>query len=130
MYHVAYNNNDRGKVFTVHTMKGPFEFLLHPKGLLYLDLEQHNRPDAMFTMKIRNNYERRTKHEVRKAIGTRRLQGMVGHPSQWDIERLVCNSMITHCPITSQDVSIAYEIASTEGSHQPHPPTSCPTSHH
>ena len=56
-------------------------------------------------MVIRNNYKGHNKHEVRKVIEARHLQGMIDHPSQRGFEELVCNNMIIHCPITSHDVS-------------------------
>ena len=42
-----------------------------PKILHYLDLEQCNSPDTMFTMKIKKNYEGHAKEEVKKATEAR-----------------------------------------------------------
>ena len=33
---------------------------------------------------------------------------MIGHHSQWDFEGLVCNNLITHCPIMSHNMPNTY----------------------
>ena len=43
------------------------------EGLHYLDLEKCKEAEMMITMMIRDNYKGHTKHEIRKAIETRKL---------------------------------------------------------
>ena len=94
MYHVTYNSSTSGG----HA--GPSGISTTPKGLHYLELKQNNNPSIMFAMTIRGNCKGHRKYEIRKAIEARCLQGVIGHPSQWDFEGLVCSNMITHCPLT------------------------------
>ena len=44
------------------------------------------------------------------AISACRLQGMMGHPSQHEVEEMVHEKMTQNCPIKPQDVTNAYKI--------------------
>ena len=74
-----YQSDDRCEVLTVHLNRGQLEFVPHPKGLHYLDLEKCKDVEMMMASTIRYNYEEHSKNESRKTIKARKLQGMMGH---------------------------------------------------
>ena len=64
----------------------------------------------MMAITVQNNYEDCMKHEVKKATEARKLQTMLGHPSQRDFERMVHADLIANCPMTEKDVSNGYAL--------------------
>ena len=70
----------------MHISKGRIEFIPHQKGLHYLDMEQCDTLSLVMVMTGQKNYEGYTKHEVKKAIEARKLQAMLGHPSQRNLK--------------------------------------------
>ena len=85
MFRVTYDSKDRGGVFTVQMEKGKTEFIPHPKGLRYLDLEKFDDLQMLMAITVEENHEGCTKHDVRKAKEAWRLLNMMGgHESQSD----------------------------------------------
>jgi hypothetical protein len=56
---------------------------------------------------VQGNYEGYTKKDILKASEARRVQGMIGNPSEKDYKGMVSGSLITNCPITTTDISNA-----------------------
>ena len=94
----------------MHISKGRIEFIPHQKGLHYLDMEQCDTLSLVMVMTGQKNYEGYTKHEVKKAIEARKLQAMLGHPSQRNFEEMVHHNLISNCPVSKNDVTNAYKI--------------------
>jgi hypothetical protein len=59
---------------------------------------------------VRGNFEGYTRHEIKKAHKARRLQGMIGNPTEQEFAGIVHGKLITNCPVTVQDVHNANQI--------------------
>jgi hypothetical protein len=59
---------------------------------------------------VRDNFEGHTKRNITKAKEAQRLQGMVGNPTDKEFKGMVCERLITNCPITEQDIENANRI--------------------
>ena len=59
---------------------------------------------------VRENYEGCTKHDLEKAKEARRLQGMIGNPTEREFIGMVREKLIANCPITVRDVDNANRI--------------------
>ena len=94
----------------MHTPYGEVEFIRHPRGLYYLDLNKTSNAHMLMVMTIKENIKRYTKQAVDGAVKARCLQGMMGHPSQRDFANLVHDQLVQNCPITTNDVTNAYNI--------------------
>ena len=103
-------SNDRCGVFTVHIPNREVEFIKHPRGLHYLDLNKPSNAQIRMATTINENIEGYTKQAVDGTIKAQHLQGMMGHPSQHDFANLVCDQLVQNCPITTNDVTNAYNI--------------------
>jgi hypothetical protein len=98
-------------VFKVHTEDGIVEFKPSKKGLHYHDTsEDSSNFECMLVNTVRDNFEGHTKQDIVKAKEDRRLQGMVGNPTDKEFKRMVREKNITNCPVTVQDVENANHI--------------------
>ena len=59
---------------------------------------------------VQGNYEGYTKKDILKANKARRVQGMIGNPSEKDYKGMVSGNLITNCPITTTNISNAHAI--------------------
>jgi hypothetical protein len=110
-HHITYDSRDRRGVFIVHTPTGNVEFKPSKKGLHYLDLAtDKHQVEHMLVNTVAGNFEGFTKKEVAQAHAARRLQGMLGSPSEWDFNGMVREKLIVNCPVTSTDVQRAHQI--------------------
>jgi len=107
-HRVTYDSWDRAGVFKVHTKEGIVEFKPSEKRLHYHDTsEDSSNFECMLVNTVRDNFEGHTKHDIAKAKEARRLQGMVGNPTNKEFKGIVCEKLITNCPVTVQDVENA-----------------------
>ncbi len=84
------------------------EFKPSEKGLHYHDTsEDGSNFKCMLVNTVRDNFEGHTKHNIAKAKEAQRLQGMVGNPTNKEFKGMVCEQLITNCPVTVQDVENA-----------------------
>ena len=132
-HRVTYDSWDRNGVFKVHTQDGVVEFKPSERGLHYIDVSterdvvQHMLVTADISVKedkegenvtkecmmvttVRGNLEGYTRHEIGKAKEARRLQGMIGNPTEKEFEGMVREKLIANCPVTVQDVHNANRI--------------------
>jgi len=110
-HRVTYDSWDRDGVFKVHTEEGIVEFKSSEKGLHYHDTsEDSSNFKCMLVNTVRDNFEGHTKHDIAKAKEAQRLQGMVGNPTDKEFKGMVCEKLITNCPVTVQDVENANHI--------------------
>ena len=79
----------------VHIDKGPVYFHKDKQGLPYIDLDA-SVYDAATTLvqTVRSNYEGFTKKDTKAAKTARKLQGMIGSPSEKDYGGMVSSNMI------------------------------------
>ena len=119
LYPIRYSSHpeDKGEAnFEVHTKQGVAKFKPCEKGLHYLNIcELKTKHDETVmalaeVTTIRKNYEGFTKREVEQAIQARKLQAMLGSPSQTDYEGMVRGKLIDHCPISITDIKNAHRI--------------------
>ena len=61
----------------------------------------------MLVNTVQDNVEGHTKHDIARAKEARRLQGMIGNPTDKEFKGVVCEKLITNCPITVQDAENA-----------------------
>ena len=135
-HRVTYDSWDRNGVFKVHTKDGVVEFKPSERGLHYVDVsaemdvvqhmlvtadipeeeEKYEKEgenvtkECMMVTTVRGNLEGYTRHEIEKAKEARRLQGMIGNPTERELEGLVREKLIANCPVTVQDVHNANRI--------------------
>ena len=133
-HRVTYDSWDRDGVFKVHTKNGVVEFKPTERGLHYVamsvegDVVQHMlvtadvskekdeeeiesaNEECMMVTTVRGNLEGHTRHEIEKANEARRLQGMIGNPTEREFEGMVREKLIANCPVTVQDVHNANRI--------------------
>ena len=109
LYSITYDSIDG--YYVVHTDKGPVYFHKDEQGLPYIDLDA-SVYDAATTLvqKVRSNYEGFTQKDIKAAKAARKLQGIIGSPSEKDYGGMVSSNMIKNFPIDSTDVSNARAI--------------------
>jgi hypothetical protein len=61
----------------------------------------------MMVNTVRKNFEGFTKHEIKMAQEARRLQGMIGNPTDREFTGIVREKHIANCPVTVHDVQNA-----------------------
>jgi len=61
----------------------------------------------MLVNTVHDNFEGHTKHDIAKAKEAQRLQGMISNPTDKEFKGVVCEKLITNCPITVQDAENA-----------------------
>jgi hypothetical protein len=95
----------------VHTKEGISEFKPSEKGLHYHDTSEDNSNfECIVVNTVRDNFEGHTKRNIAKAKEARRLQGMVGNPTDKEFKGMVRERLITICPITVQDIENANRV--------------------
>ena len=95
----------------VHTDKGPVCFHKDEQGLPYINLGASVYDAATILVQtVRSNYEGFTKKDVKAAKAARKLQGMIGSPSEKDYGGTVSSNMIKKIPIDSTGVSNARTV--------------------
>jgi hypothetical protein len=73
-------------------------------------IEAEAEAAVVLVQTVRGNYEGYTKGKVLKAKEARRVQAMMGNPSEKDYNTMVSNNLIPECPITSMDITNARAI--------------------
>jgi len=110
-HRVTYDSWDCDGVFKVHTEEGIVEFKPSEKGLHYHDTsEDSSNFECMLVNTVQDNFEGHTKHDIAKAKEARRLQGMIGNPTDKEFKGMVREKLITNYPVTVQDVENANRI--------------------
>ena len=73
------------------------------------EVESATKECMMVTM-VWGHLEGYTRHEIEKAQEARRLQGMIGNPTEKELVGMVREKRIANCPVTVQDVHNANRI--------------------
>jgi hypothetical protein len=108
---VTYDSWDHGRDFQVHTPGGVVEFNSNPHGLHYLDVtNKDSGVEWILVNMVRANFEGFTWHEVEKANEARCLQEMIGNPTEREFAGMVCEKLITNCPVTVHNINNANRI--------------------
>ena len=81
--------------YVVQTDKGPVCFHKDEQGLPYIDLDASVYDAATILVQtVLSNYEGFTKKDIKAAKAARKLQGMIGSPSDKDYGGMVSSNMI------------------------------------
>jgi hypothetical protein len=131
---ITYYSWDWNGVFKVHTKDGVVEFKPSERGLHYVDVsvegdvvqhmlvtaniseEDYDKEaesatkECMMVTTAQGNLEGYTRHEIKKAKEARRLQGIIGNPTEKELAGMVREKLIANCPVTVQDVHNANRI--------------------
>ncbi len=95
----------------MHTNKGIVEFKPSAQGLHYHDVsDASSNIELMLVNTVRENFEGYTCHEVEKAREARRIQGMIGNPTKREFAGMVCEQLLTNCPVTVRYVDNPNQI--------------------
>ena len=93
------------------TDKGTVCFHKDKQGLPYIDIDASAYDaETILLQTVHSNYEGFTKKDIKAAKAARKLQGMIGSPSDKDYGGMVSINMIKNCPIDSTDVSNVHAI--------------------
>ena len=97
---ITYNSIDG--YYVVHTDKGPVCFHKDKQGLPYINIDASVYDAATILVQtVRSNYKGFTKKDIKAAKAARKLQGMIGSPSEKDYGGMVSINMIKNFPIYS-----------------------------
>ncbi len=69
--------------------------------------EDEESNNLVMANNVRKNFEGFTKHEIKIAQEARRLQGMIGNPTDREFTGMVREKLIANCPVTAHDVQNA-----------------------
>ena len=109
LHRITYDSIDG--YYVVHTDKGHVCFHKDEQGLPYIDIDASVYDAATILVQtIRRNYEGFTKKDIKATKAARKLQGMIGSPSEKDYVGIVSSNIIKNCPIDSTGVSNARAI--------------------
>ena len=93
MHRIAYDSIDG--YYVVHTDKSNVCFHKYEQGFPYIDLDASAYDAAtILVQKVCSNYEGFTKKDIKAAKAARKLQGMIGSPSEKDYGVMVTSNMI------------------------------------
>ena len=109
LHRITYDSIDGYCV--VHIDKYPIYFHKDEQGLPYINLDAsvYDAANTLVHM-VRSNCEGFTKKDIKATKAARKLQGMIGSPSEKYYGGMVSSNMIKKCPIDSTDVSNACAI--------------------
>jgi hypothetical protein len=80
------------------------------EGLNLKETEENKSNEYVLVNTVQGNFIGYTRHKIKKAQETRRLQGMIGNPTKQEFAGIVREKHITNCPVTVQDVRNAHQI--------------------
>ena len=103
-YHITYDSH--GNYYQVSKDDVSFRFNEGDDGLPYIDAGEEG---LIFVQTVRQQYEGFTKKQVEKAILARKATGLLGYPTERDMEALVSNNL-DNVPFTVTDIRNAKTI--------------------
>jgi hypothetical protein len=84
------------------------------EGLNFKETEENKSDEYVLVNTIQGNFEGYTRHKIKNAQEARRLQGMIGNPTEEEFGGMVHEKLITNCSVTVQDVHNANQIFGPE----------------
>ena len=103
-YHITYDSHDN--YYQVSKDGVSFRFNEGDDGLPYINAGEEG---LIFVQTVRQQYEGFTKKQVEKAILARKATGLLGYPTERDMEALVSNNL-DNVPFTVTDIRNAKTI--------------------
>ena len=126
MYRITFDIWE-GNTITVHkTNRSETKVGQHPCGLYYHDTATQDKPQSVNAMQrtinkivaflttVAKNMKIFTHRQVERAKEARRASGMDGTPSPSDFKHMVRGQSIKYCPVTNEDIFVAYRIFGTD----------------
>ena len=108
-YNVTYDSA-KGNHFRVITPGGAVRiFRQSIRGLYYLDTAKIRNGTSMVNT-VADNRSRYTSRDYSRAIFARKLQGIIGRPSDRTFKDIVNRNLLPNCPINSRDINAAADI--------------------
>jgi hypothetical protein len=107
-YRVTYDSDDQ--TFVVHresVNKPNMEFRMHESGLHYYD---PRNDDFVFVTTVSGNKQGFTQRQIKGAELARTLYTTLSYPSWKDFKWVIRSNQIKDCPVTVQDVDVAFKI--------------------
>jgi hypothetical protein len=80
------------------------------EGLNLKETKENKSNEYVLVNTVRGNFEGYTRHKFKKAQDARRLQRIIGNPTEQEFAGMVREKLITSCPVTVQDVPNANRI--------------------
>ncbi len=77
------------------------------EGLNPKENEENKSNEYVLVNTVQGNFKGYTRHKVKKAQEARRLQGMIGNPTEQEFGGMVHEKLIAYCWVTVQDVQNA-----------------------
>jgi hypothetical protein len=108
-YAVTYDNAE-GNHFKVVTPGGAVRlFKQSAKGLYYRDAAKVKNGSSMVNT-VSDNRSKNTNRDYSRALFARKLQGIIGRPSDRTYKDIVNRNLLPNCPINSRDNNAALDI--------------------
>lgn len=107
-YRVTYDSRDGGQ-FEVHKPDGCIRtFRQSDSGSYYMDAGESVGTVLINT--VDGNKSRCTNRDYSRALLARKLQSIIGHPSNRGFARIVGKNQLRNCPVRSNDIRVAEDI--------------------
>ena len=81
---------------------------MHNSSLHYFDPREHQH--VAFITTVSGNKEGFTKRQIKGAEAARALYATLSYPSMKDFKWVICSNQIKDCPVTVQDIDVAFKI--------------------
>ncbi len=95
----------------MHTKECIVEFKPSNRGLHYHDVSDENSNiEMMLVNTVRGNFKGYTCHDIERAKEARCIQGMIANPTEKEFAGMVCERLLTNCPVTVCNVDNANRI--------------------
>jgi hypothetical protein len=111
-FRVRYDSS-KEKAFIVKKADGSIhQFIQTTAGLYYLNTvtASHTKTGTALLLTVADKKSEYSEHVYQQALITRKLQGMIGHPSTWDFLSFVDRNLIPNCPVTRLDILAMEDI--------------------
>ena len=114
-YSITYVSAE-GNHFKVVTPGGAVPvFKQSTRALYYLDTAKVQDGTSMVNTVADNQSSRYTNRDYSRALFARKLQGIIGRPSDLTFKDIVNRNLLPNCPISSRDINAASGIGSLKG---------------
>lgn len=118
-YTVMYDSDKHDGAFIVEMTQGNVVFNRCPMtGVPFIDLDNHAEDGAMMIIQaVWENYEGFTKRQILQATEARKMQGMLGHPSEEEFLCLlkdkdnVSHTLLKNCLVTSDNACTIFGLS-------------------
>ena len=108
-YAVTYDSNAGNHFKVIKPIGAVRVFKQSTRGLYYLDAAKVQDGTSMVNT-VADNRSKYTNRDYSRALFARKLQGIIGRPSDRRFKDIMNKNLLPNCPINSRDISTAYDI--------------------